>query len=120
MRVWDPTPIEAQASRPHTGLLMTSDVAGARPWSPGSGEGQRIPERVCMARERAGVPSKLLAAGPLAHDRRLVALCGARVVTIGGELGPEGLELGVWLARALPRYAARNFSIEKTVPRDNM
>jgi hypothetical protein len=54
-----PTPIEAQASRgecesrrdpyglethsgPHTGLLMTSDVAGARPLSPGSGEGPRI------------------------------------------------------------------------------
>ena len=30
------------------------------------------------------------------------------------------LALGVWLARALPRYAARNFSIEKTVPRDSM
>ena len=30
------------------------------------------------------------------------------------------LELGVWLARSLPRYAARNFSIEKTVPRDSM
>jgi hypothetical protein len=60
MRVWDPTPIEAQASRrevrglcdprglethsgPHTGLLMTSDVAEARPLSPGSGEERRIP-----------------------------------------------------------------------------
>ena len=30
------------------------------------------------------------------------------------------LELGVWLARSLPRYAARNFSIEKTVPRESM
>jgi hypothetical protein len=30
------------------------------------------------------------------------------------------LELDVWLARSLPRYAARNFSIEKTVPRDSM
>ena len=31
------------------------------------------------------------------------------------------LELGVWLTRSLPRYAAaRNFSIEKTVPRDSM
>ena len=28
-------------------------------------------------------------AGPLAHDRWLVALCGARVVTIGDELGPN-------------------------------
>ena len=50
-----------------------------------------------------------------------MALCGARVVTIGDELGPDvWLELDVWLARSLPRYAARNFSIEKTVPRDNM
>ena len=73
-----------------------------------------------MAGERADVPSKRLAAGPLAHDRRLVALCGARVVTIGDELGPERLALDVWLARSLPRYAARNFSIEKTVPRDSM
>ena len=33
---------------------------------------------------------------------------------------PTWLELDVWLARSLPRYAARNFSIEKTVPRDSM
>jgi hypothetical protein len=33
---------------------------------------------------------------------------------------PTWLELGVWLARSLPRYAARNFSIEKTVPSDSM
>ena len=70
-------------------------------------------------RERAS-HHRLLAAGPLADDRRLVALCGARVVTIGNELGPLSLELGVWLARSLPCYAARNFSIEKTVPRDSM
>ena len=30
------------------------------------------------------------------------------------------LALDVWLARSLPRYAARTFSIEKTVPRDSM
>jgi hypothetical protein len=30
------------------------------------------------------------------------------------------LELDVWLARPLPRYAARNFSIENTVPRESM
>jgi len=45
---------------------------------------------------------------------------GARVVTISDELGRNGLELDVWLARSLPRYAARNFSIEKTVPRESM
>jgi hypothetical protein len=32
---------------------------------------------------------------------------------------PTWLELDVWLARPLPRYA-RNFSIEKTVPRESM
>jgi hypothetical protein len=46
--------------------------------------------------------------------------CGARVVTIGDEFGPDRLALDVWLARSLPRYAARNFSIEKTVPRESM
>ncbi len=30
------------------------------------------------------------------------------------------LELDVWLIPPSPRYAARNFSIEKTVPRDSM
>jgi hypothetical protein len=70
-------------------------------------------------RERAS-HHRLLAAGPVAHDRRRVALSGARVVTIRDELGPERLELDVWLARSLPRYAARNFSIEKTVPRASM
>jgi hypothetical protein len=70
-------------------------------------------------RERASHQTRSLP-GPLAHDRRLVALSGARVVTIGDELGPDGLELGVWLARSLPRYAARNFSIEKTLPRESM
>ena len=49
-----------------------------------------------------------------------MALGGARIVTIVDELGPDWLELGVWLARSLLRYAARNFSIEKTVPRDSM
>jgi hypothetical protein len=33
---------------------------------------------------------------------------------------PTWLELDVWLTRSLPRYAARNFSIEKTVPRESM
>jgi len=73
-----------------------------------------------MARERAGVPSNVLAAGPLAPDRRLVALCGARVVTIGDELGPDVARVRR-LAHPLPfRYAARNFSIEKMVPRESM
>ena len=41
-------------------------------------------------------------------------------MTIDDELGPKWLELAGWLARSLPRYAARNFSIEKTVSRDSM
>ena len=36
------------------------------------------------------------------------------------ELGPDRLELDVWLARALLRYAARNFSMENTVRRASM
>ncbi len=41
-------------------------------------------------------------------------------VAIATSSVPTWLELDVWLARSLPRYAARNFSIEKTVPRDSM
>ena len=69
-----PTPIEAQASRgeahgscdprglethsgPHVGLLMTSYVAGARPLSPGSGEGQH-PENAGASPEESGRPVK--------------------------------------------------------------
>jgi hypothetical protein len=70
----DPTPIEAQASRseargssdprglethsgPRIGLLMTSDVARARPVSPGSGEGQRQ-LRTRSVSEESGRPVK--------------------------------------------------------------
>ena len=84
------------------------------------GGGAAHPGNACAAGERAGVPSNELAAGPLAPDRWRVALDGARVITIGDELGLTWLELGVWLTRSLPRYAARNFSIEKTVSRDSM
>ena len=75
---------------------------------------------MCVAEKSAGVPSKLLAAGPVAHDRPLRALRGARDGAIVASSVPMWLELDVWLARALLRYAARNFSIEKTVPRDSM
>src|SRR5438093_1414646 len=54
-----------------------------------------------MAGKRADVPSKLLAAGPQAQDRRLVALAGARVVTIGDELGSNVARVRR-LARPLP------------------
>ena len=42
--------------------------------------------------------------------------CGA----IAASSAPTWLELDVWLARPLLRYAARNFSMEKTVWRDSM
>lgn len=44
----------------------------------------------------------------------------ARVPRDLHELGPDWLELDVWLARSLLRYAARNFSKENTVLRDSM
>lgn len=47
--------------------------------------------------------------------RLMAHACGAIVTS-----SVPWLELGVWLARSLPGYAARNFSIEKTVPRDSM
>jgi hypothetical protein len=53
----------------------------------------------------------------------LAALCGARVCAIGASSVPW-LELDDWLTasplRLPPRYAWRNFSIEKTVPRASM
>ena len=97
---------------------MTSDVAGARPLSPGSGEGRCWPNPV--AEERADVPSSRRAAGPVAPDRQLGTLAGVRVQRDLHELGPDWLELDVWLARSLFRDAARNRSIENTVPRDSM
>jgi hypothetical protein len=64
--------------------------------------------------KRADVPSSVLAAGPLAHDRRLGALSGARVRRDLCELGPaarvkRGLvqqvenlspDIGSWLDRS--------------------
>jgi hypothetical protein len=107
-------------SGPHTGLLKRATSHARVRCRQARGRGSPSGERVGVAGERAGVPSTRPAAGPLASDRRLVALCGARVVTIGDELGPDGLELDNWLARSLLRYAARNLSIENTVPRDSM
>ena len=106
-------------SGPHTGLLMTGDVACARPLSPGSGEGPRIPGTRVRRGEESGVPSNALVAGRVAPDRWLVALVAHACEAISASSVPW-LELDVWLTRSLPRYAARNFSIEKTVPRDSM
>jgi hypothetical protein len=73
-----------------------------------------------VAEKRADVPSSARAAGLLADDRRLVTLGGVRVQRDLSELGPAWLELDVWLARSLLRYAARNFSMENTVRRASM
>ena len=51
---------------------------------------------------------------------RFMALQGARDGAIVASSVPTWLELDVWLTRSLLRYAARNVSIEKTVPRDSM
>jgi hypothetical protein len=45
---------------------------------------------------------------------------GVRVQRDLCELGPAWLELAVWLAHSLRRYAARNRSMENTVSRDSM
>jgi len=47
--------------------------------------------------------------------RSVAHACGAICVS-----SVTWLELGVWLTRSLLRYAARNLSIEKTVPRESM
>ena len=51
----DPRGLETHAG-PHTGLLMTSDVACARPLSPGSGEGQPIPGTRVRGEGESGRP----------------------------------------------------------------
>ena len=99
---------------------MTSDVAGARPLSPGSGEGQRLRgTRTSRGRERASHQAGTLPDLWLMIDgswRSPAHACGA----ISASSVTTWLELGVWLARPLPRYAVRNFSIENTVPRDSI
>ena len=50
----------------------------------------------------------------------LGALEGARSRRDLGELGPDWLDLGVWLVHGRSDYAAINFSRENTVSRDSM
>lgn len=99
---------------------MTSDVAGARPLSPGSGEGQRLRwTRVWRSRERASHQTRALPDLWLTIDgseRSTAYACSA----ISTSSVPTWLELDIWLARSLLRYAALNLSMENTVPRDNM
>jgi hypothetical protein len=96
---------------------MTSDVACARPLSPGSGEGRRLRDH---GGEESGCPIKARAAGPVAPDRRLGTLQAYACSAISTSSVVTGLELDVWLTRSLRRYAARNFSSENTVLRDRM
>jgi hypothetical protein len=74
-----------------------------------------------VAGERAGVPSNALAAGTsglmIVGSWRSPTPAWSRSVTSSVL---SWLALGVWLTRSLPRYAARNFSIEKTVPRESL
>ena len=99
---------------------MTSDVAKARPLSPGSGEGQPCPvnawawrRRERASHQRGSLPDLWLTI--------VGSWCsGAHAWTRSVTRSVTWLELYVWLARSRPRYAARNFAIEKTVPRDSM
>ncbi len=69
--------------------------------------------------EESGVPSNALVAGRVAPDRWLVALMAHASDAISASSVPVARVRR--LAHPLPsRYAARNFSIEKTVPRESM
>jgi hypothetical protein len=97
---------------------MTSDVADARPLSPGSGEEQHLENTVCRAgRERVSHQTLSLPDWWL-----LIGGSGARGARVLGDLGELGPVARVRrLAHPLSScYAARNFSIEKTVPRESM
>ena len=100
---------------------MTSDVAGARSLSPGSGEGQPIPGTRVRGEGESGRPiigcSLLDLWLMIVGSWRSGAHAWLRSITSSV---PLSLELDVWLARSLPRYAARNLSMENTVPRDSM
>jgi hypothetical protein len=99
---------------------MTSDVAGARSLSPGAGEGQRLWwTRVWRSSERASHHTRALPAlwPTLDGSERSTAYACRAIATSSV---PTWLELDIWLARSLLRYAARNLSMENTVPRDNM
>jgi hypothetical protein len=98
---------------------MTSDVAGSASVIARLGGGAAHPENTWLSRDRAS-HHRARAAGPLAHDRRLVTLDAYACSAISPSSVPTGLELDVWLARSLVCYAARKRSIENTVPRDNM
>ncbi len=97
---------------------MTIDVADARPLSPGSGEEQHLENTLCVAgRERVSHQTRSLPDWWL-----LIGGSGARGARVPGDLGELGPVARVRRLAHPPssRYAARNFSIEKTVPRESM
>src|SRR2546427_3592835 len=119
----DPRGLETH-SGPRTGLLMASDVAVWRVRClQARGRGRASRERdESSGREPASHQALSLPDLRLMIDG-LIALCGARVCAISASSVPW-LELDGWLTgsplRSPPRYAWRNFSIEKTVPRASM
>jgi hypothetical protein len=95
---------------------MTSDVRSVR-YRQARGRGSVVWEHV-RNRRRAS-HHRARAAGPVAHDRRLVTLDAYAGSAISTSSVPTWLELDVWLTRLLFRYAAWNRAMENTVPRDN-
>jgi len=140
----DPTPIEALPSQgevresvvdsrglethagPHTGLLMTSDVAvwrvrclQARGRGRASSERDASSGRELASHQLISLPDRWLMIDDLA------ALCGVQVCAISASsVGPVArvsrLAHQALLSACLSRYAWRNFSIENTVPRFSM
>jgi len=108
-------------SCPCTGLFMTSDVAGARPLSAGSGKGQRLKRTRGAWPDRAWTSHQTLtAARPVAHDRGGETRSKRPPTWRSERARSQRLDLGVWLVHARSGYAAMNFSSENTVSRDNM
>jgi hypothetical protein len=105
-------------SCPRTGLLMTGDVTEVRPLSPGSGEGPRQVGRARRRGEERGT----------SHQTHALPDLWFLIARGGGPHGSaQSLVNSVPTARVRrvahspsPRYAARNFSIEKTVPLASM
>lgn len=95
---------------------MTSDVAGASVIARLGGGAAPI-ETTWRRRERVSRQASTLPDHWLMIEA-LEAFCDARVRCDLHELGLMRLELAGWLTRSLRRYAARNFSMEKTVRRD--
>ena len=108
-------------SCPRTGLLMTSDVTeGASVVSRLGGGAASNGNAKSTWRGEGGRPIKRSALPDLWFLIARGARRARRTARSSSELGPERLDLDVWLIPPSPRYAARNFSIEKTVSRDSM